>query len=764
MHPKLSPPSNRFSSIVARDGRTVPFAAERIVSAVSLAMTASGEGDPAKDSNRVAAAVIAELNQRYLGTHTLRIEEIQDLVEEQLILLDFPKTAKAYILYRHQRIEIREKTKIVPEKVRRLVAESKQYFPNALAEFVYYRTYSRWIEEEGRRETWIETVDRYMGFMHEIVADRLTDSEYLEIQTAILEMRVMPSMRLLWSAGKAARASNVAAYNCSYIAPERIEDLAEIMYVLMCGAGVGFSVENEHVQRFPIVERQSSVKLPVHAIADSREGWCDALKLGLTTWYSGKDIDFDFSLLRPAGARLHTMSGWSSGPEPLRMLFSFARSKILERQSRRLRPIDIHDIICKIGETVCMGGVRRSALISLSDLDDDEMRAAKSGHFYINHPERALANNSTVYTEKPSAVSFLEEWLALAKSGSGERGIFNRSNLPDQVPARRRAIVTRAGTAIGVNPCGEIVLRSRQFCNLSEVVARPDDTEAALLDKIRIAAILGTYQSMLTDFPYLSEEWRKNCEEERLLGVSISGQWDCPACRNPSTLRKLRECAVATNRRYAAHFGINAATAVTCVKPSGTVSQLADASSGMHTRFAPYYIRRIRISGSDPLFTMLKEQKFPYAPDVSGPDDRASTFVLAFPVRAPENAVTRNMLDAIEQLEYWKMVKREYTEHNPSVTIFIGANEWIATADWLYKNWEAIGGLSFLPREENVYKLAPYEEITKEKYDELAGKLPAIDFSRIVVYEKDDRTTGGKALECSGPTCEFDPEEAPVVP
>lgn len=752
-----------FEQVRKRDGRLVPFDATRIAHAVRRAMQAAHEGDPDKDPQRVTEAVLVALAQRLPRGHVPHVEEIQDAVEEALILLDFARTAKAYILYRHERARVREKLKEVPERVRRLAAESKKYFRNPLAEFIYYRTYSRWIDEEGRRETWIETVDRYMDFMRENLDTRLTDAEYAEIRQAILTQEVMPSMRLMWSAGPAARNNNAAAYNCSFIAPTELEDFAEIMFLLMCGVGVGFSVESQNVQQLPIIRRQTGVMLPTHVVGDSKEGWADALKLGLRAWYEGMDVRFDFSQVRPAGARLRTMGGRSSGPGPLKALLEFARAKILANQGRRLSNLDVHDIICKIGEVVEMGGVRRSALISLSDFDDAEMRAAKSGHFYINNPQRAMANNSAVYEARPKAVDFLDEWVALAKSGSGERGLFNRGGLPHQLPKRRWTSFAPYWPRAGTNPCGEIILRSKQFCNLSEVVARAEDSEERLARKIRLAAILGTYQATLTHFPYISSEWKRNCEEERLLGVSITGQWDCPVVRRQDVLARLREIAVATNAEYAARFGIAPATAVTCVKPSGTVSQLVDASSGMHPRFARYYLRRVRISATDPLFAMLKEQKFPYQPEVGQLEASATSFVLEFPVKAPEGCVTRNDLSALDQLEYWKTVKLNYTEHNPSVTTAIAADEWIAAADWLYRHWDILGGLSFLPKSDSVYALAPYEEISAEEYARRVAALPQIDFANIVAYEKEDTTQGAKEFACVAGHCEIDPEEGSVT-
>lgn len=1230
---------NIFESVRKRDGRVVSFDQNRITRAIYRAMQAIGEGDISKDPTFISDKVMKSLLKKFPVIYTPNIEEIQDAVEETLILSDFPKTAKAYILYRQQRFQVREKRKMIPEKVTKLAEESKKYFRSSLSEFVYYRSYSRWIEEEGRRETWIESVDRYINFMKENLGEALKAEEYEEIRGAVLRQEVMPSMRLLWGAGRAARKTNVSAYNCSFIAPTRLQDLPEIMYLSMCGTGVGFSVESQNVQRLPIIKLQQNSrkkKVPVHVIEDSKEGWCDALKLGLKTWYNGQDVAFDYSKLRPAGAPLITMGGRSSGPDPLHALLDFTRAKILSKQGKRLSNIDVHDIICKIGEVVVSGGVRRSALISLSDLDDQEMRMAKAGQFWLNNSQRSMANNSAVYNHKPSAAQFMEEWLSLAQSGSGERGIFNRGGLKSQLPARRWKVFEKYAGKAGTNPCvtgdtlvyvadgrvhvpikklaeeekdipvfclnnrggvtvrymrhprltgtreavykltlddgseikttaghkfrlksgiykevrelkhgdslniltkfeasikdifpqansrsqdywwinngkgnniaehraiaefyfntkisrgyvvhhqdrnaqnnfpgnleilskeehgnlhgelmsgdnnpmhrantewdfkkwaeyrskhsvnntgdknknfsgvtnellkkhalvltlelgrrfsnqdwanyakrqslpqyfskwrrdhlggvlglakwaatelgiehvdadprvinsyrkytaegydceiisgnvailktcevcgekfetdiggrecgvcsiscglkrkwqedsfrletvrrineahgcrkaglrekqskvytdlkfeldreplksewvmackkqdlsyeiartsspfrtyielqdfaetynhrvvsvefcgyedvyngtvdefhnffvggfssktrngkrkfvylnnlqcGEILLRSKQFCNLSEVVSRTEDTEEALLKKIRIATILGTYQSTLTHFPYLSKDWKKNCEEERLLGVSVTGQWDCPAARNPDILEKLKKYAVEVNKNYAKRMGINQSTCITCVKPSGTVSQLVDAASGMHPRHAPYYIRRIRISATDRLFHMMKDQKFPYHPEVGQAEGSANTYVLEFPVKAPKGAVFKNDLTAIQQLEHWKIVKEKYTEHNPSVTISVGEGEWIEVSNWLYKNWEILGGLSFLPRSDFVYQLAPYEEVDEKRYNELLAKMPAIDFSQIIAYEEEDVTEGAKELACVSGVCEVD--------
>jgi ribonucleoside-diphosphate reductase alpha chain len=751
----MPPKAKELTKVLKRDGRIVDFDASRITTAIFRAMEAAGEGDLKNDPGRVSEAVVRELRKLYSWEDVPTIENIQDVVETELILMDFPKTAKAYILYRHKHSEIRKQQGEVPEIIKKLSAESKGYFRNSLSEFVYYRSYSRWMDKEGRRETWIETVGRYIDFMRENLGSKLSNKDYEEVRGAILRQEVMPSMRLMWSAGLAARKTNVTAYNCSFVAPAKFEDFADIMYIAMCGGGVGFSVESQTAQALPQIKLQSGKKLKMHIIEDSKEGWCDALTLGFKTWYAGKDIDFDFGKLRPEGARLMTMGGKSSGSEPLRALLEFTRRKIFAKQGRRLANLDVHDIVCKVGEVVISGGVRRTALISLSDLDDTEMRDAKKGQFFIKEPQRMLANNSATYNKKPSCSGFLEEWLALIDSGSGERGIFNRGGLEKQLPERRWKNFKKDYATCGTNPCGEIILKSRQFCNLSEIVARREDDEESLMKKMRLAVIVGTYQSTLTYFPYISSDWKKNCEKERLLGVSITGQWDAPAVRNSGTLKKLKNYAVKVNQEYAKKFGINPSAAITCVKPSGTVSQLVDASSGMHPRHAEYYIRRIRISATDSLFHMLKDQKIPYKPEVGQAMGSANTYVIEFPVKSPAGALVSRKMNALGQLAHWQMVKEHYTEHNPSVTVSVAPEEWIDVGHWVYQNWEIVGGLSFLPREEHVYALAPYEEITKEKYEELKEKFPDIDFSKIVLYEHGDETQGAKELACVSGVCEI---------
>ena len=771
--PPVSKETIRYRDMIPqiekRDGRLVPFDFDKIASAVWKAMTEAGEGGQ-EDAVLVAHQVAGELGRfaKKYKSFLPTVEGMQDSVEKYLILNDYVKTAKAYILYRDKRAQLRAAHMEIPEHVKKLAEESKKYFAgNALGEFVYLRTYAKWIPEEGRRETWVETVDRYVSFMRENLGNKLTEKEYAEVRMGILKQEVMPSMRLMQFSGEAARRCNACAYNCTFTAPVKLEDFAEIMYLSMQGCGVGFAVESQNVEQLPQIMKQRGEKLPTHVIADSKEGWCDALTLGRKTWYAGKDITFDYSQIRPAGARLKTMGGKASGPEPLQSLLAFTRERVLRRQGRRMRSIDVHDVICKIGECVVAGGVRRTAMISLSDLDDVEMRDAKKGQFYMTDPHRSVANNSAVYEVQPTNAELMDEWVALMKSGSGERGLFNRGSLAVTFPKRRTEYFKKIGFIgedgvvrgpIGTNPCAEIILQSKQFCNLSEVIARADDTEASLLRKARLAALIGTYQSTLTKFGYISKEWTEHNKAERLLGVSVTGQWDSPVARQPEVMRKLRDMTIKTNITYAKRFGIERSMAITAVKPSGTVSQTFNCASGIHPRHAPYYIRRVRISATDSLFKMMRDQGVPYYPEVGQSLEEANTYVFEFPVKAPDHskeARFKDDLTALDQLEYWKRVKLNYTEHNPSATVSVSENEWIGVVDWIQKNWEIIGGLSFLPRSNHIYRLAPYETITKEEYEERMSRFPEVDYSKLVAYELHDETEMKKELACAGGTCEI---------
>ncbi len=750
----------RYRSIVPnvekRDGRIVAFDFDKIAHAVEMAMLETGEGaheDAVLIAHQVAGEIsrFAKKYKNFLPT----VEGMQDGVEKHLMLNDFTATAKAYILYRDKRAQLRTAEASIPAEVRTSIKESSQYFETSYQEFIFYQFYSRWSDVTGRRETWIETVDRFMAFMHERLGKgKLSEKEYAEVRTAILNREVCPSMRLLWAAGKACNATDVCAYNCAYIAPTTWRDLSEIMYVSMCGAGCGFAVEPENVEKFPQIQKQNGKKAPTIVVEDGKAGWCKAYVAACEAWAGGYDVEIDYSKVRPAGARLATMGGRASGPAPLQELMQFTKRKMLARQGRRLTPLNLHDIICQIGFIVVAGGVRRSALISLSSLDDIEMRDAKKGAFWQTDGQRSMANNSAVYEVKPSADEFLQEWTALVMSRSGERGIFNRGGLQMQLPKRRWDKLQDL-KQVGVNPCGEIYLRSKQFCNLSSIVVRPADTMESLKRKMRLATLLGTYQATLTNFEYLSKEWKENCEEEQLLGVSITGYYDNKVVRDDANLEALRAEGIKTNKEYAKRWGKNPSTAITCVKPHGNSGQLMGVGSGMHPWYSPYFIRRVRISVNDPLLKLAEEQGVPIHPEVGYSTSNATTMVLEFPVKAPEGAVCSKDVSAIEMLNEWLRLKTKFTEHNPSVTIYVNDDEWVKVANFVYENWDIVGGLSFLPRNDHVYQLAPYEEITKEEYERRRKELGTLDFSRLVLYEHNDQTIGAKELACVGGVCEI---------
>src|SRR3990167_7792929 len=1095
-------------NVIKRSGEIVGFFPFKITNAIVKALISAKESvSVQKDAELITSKVVDTLNKDFADKN-VDIEIIQDLVERNLMIAQFYRTAKVYILYRAERAKIREK--INDQSMTELVKKSSMTFENdIMREFIYFRTYSRWIPSKGRREIWSETVGRYMDFMKESLGDKLKKQEYDEIQESIFNQEVMPSMRLLQFAGLPAKRCNVCVYNCAFTAPECFKDLVDIMYISMSGTGVGFSVESVHVDKFPIIEHSTGITTKF-AIEDSKEGWCDAFEYGLNVWYNGEDVQFDYSQLRPAGARLKTMGGRSSGPRPLMELMVFTRDIIFKKQGHKLSTINIYDIICKIGQIVVSGGVRRSALLSLSDFNDIEIRDAKKGAFWNSNPQRSMTNNSATYTEKPSQIEFMKEWLALAESGTGERGIFNRSGLKDVMPKRRVDILGERIWEIGTNPCvtadtwihtingprqvseligtktdlivtgkihsmksdgffltgkklvyevktkggysikltenhkllkggkewisvsdlhpkdkislsnhrekkswtggegtfsegwlvgeivgdggivksksetrnhmaylrfwgksaehmknltvklleefcktkilgcyntynktyqvscvalyklcekygitmdkmftsvtenasydfqrglirgffdadgspqgnlekgqsirrseehtseleciqrmlsrigikstiyfrrpehyqslpdgkggekeylckeqhelvvskdniqlfrdfigfyepekkdrlenmigsykrkpnketfldeilsitqleeenvydvtvsdvhefcangirahncGEVVMQSKQFCNLSEVVCRAEDTEESLKRKIRLATIIGTYQASLTDFKYISDKWKINQEEERLLGVSLTGQYDCPIVRQGSVLNDLREYSIEINKEYSQRFEINQSTAITVVKPSGTVSQMVNASSGIHPRFSQYYIRRVRISATDPLLRLMRDQGYKCLPEVGQSEETADTFVLEFPVKSPTNAITVKDVTALEQLEYWKTVKVNFTEHNPSVTIYVKPDEWLKIGQWVWDNWDYITGLSFLPFSEHLYHLAPYEEIYEKKYEEILSKINRVDFGKLVYYEKSDETDVKKEVACAG--------------
>jgi ribonucleoside-diphosphate reductase alpha chain len=751
-----------LSKIKKRNGDVVDFDVSKISDATYKALIATGEGNK-KQAKEVANAVYLELLREVVKKdkdYVPSVEQIQDIVEIQLMRMGFEETARAYILYRREHEEKRaeDHSEIeIPQEVKDLVAESSEYFHSSYEEFIYYQFYSKWQDNIGRRETWVETIDRTINFMHENLGNKLTREEYLEVRRSILEQEVCPSMRHVWSAGPAAKNSNVTIYNCAYTAPTKPQDIAEIMYISMCGTGCGFSVESKYAQQFQLIKKQSGKKLDTIVVPDSKEGWADTFSAAMQAWMDGFDVEIDYSQIRPNGAPLKTMGGRASGPKPLKDLLEFTRSKILSKQGKRLSNLDVHDIICKVGEVVVAGGVRRSALISISDLDDAQMRTAKHGQFWVHNPQRSMANNSASYEEKPDAATFMKEWLGLVESQTGERGIANRGGLKEQLP-KRRVEKNKDGQLehFGTNPCGEIYLRPKQFCNLTSIVVRPEDTKEDLLKKVKQATILGTYQATLTNFGYLSEDWKKNCEEEALLGVSFTGYFDNDVIQDAEVLEELKAEAIKVNKEYAARFGINPSTGITTVKPHGNSGQMLYVGSGMHARYAEYYVRRVRINATDPLFKMIKDQGgVSYHPEVGQDANNPNTYVLEFPIASPKGLKYKDDVSALELLEEWKKIKVHYTEHNPSVTIYVGPDEWLEVGNWVYKNWDIVGGLSFLPRNDHVYELAPYEEIDKDKYNEMKSKFKDIDFSKLIAYERTDRTTGAKEFACVGDKCEL---------
>ena len=622
---------------------------------------------------------------------------------------------------------------------------------NALSDygrFIHKSRYARYLETEQRRESWEETVSRLMTYLKTKTSNAKLPWE--ELEQSILNLEVMPSMRLLMTAGEACDRDNISAYNCSYLAINNKRAFSEALYILMNGTGVGFSCERQEINKLPTLPERFKEVDDVIVVGDSKLGWAKAFKKLLSSLWEGDIPKIDYSKIRPAGSRLKTFGGRASGPDPLRKLFNFTLELFKQAASRKLNSLEVHDIMCMIGEIVVVGGVRRSALISLSNLTDKRMRDAKSGAWYNDFPYRGLANNSVAYTERPDSETFMEEWLALVKSKSGERGIFNRVASQAQAGkwGRRDPLLS-----YGTNPCSEIILRDKQFCNLTEVVVRGNDTESTLANKVSLATILGTIQSTLTSFQFLSEEWKKNTEDERLLGVSLTGIMDCKVTNkpDPAMLERLRDAARKTNEELSEVLGVPPSASITCVKPSGTVSQLVDSASGIHARHNAHYIRRVRIDKKDPVYSFLKEKGFPVEDEVFRPD---STAVFSFPVKAPKGAITRNDMTALEQLNLWLVYQRHWCEHKPSVTITVTDNEWPEVGAWVWKHFDEVSGISFLPHSNHTYQQAPYEDINEEQYKELASKMPAqVDWSELV--EKDDNTEGSQTLACVGGTCEI---------
>lgn len=624
--------------------------------------------------------------------------------------------------------------------------------------FIAKSRYSRFLEDENRREHWPETVDRYMNFMHRHLIGKMrykmTPELYNELHSAILNHEVMPSMRAMMTAGEALNRDNTAGYNCSYLPVDDVKSFDEAMYILLCGTGVGFSVESKYVNKLPEVPTQMFNSDTTISVSDSKAGWAKSLRQLIALLYSGEVPKWDVTKVRPAGARLKTFGGRASGPKPLTELFEFVTNKFKGAAGRKLTSLECHDIMCKIGEVVVVGGVRRSAMISLSDLSDDRMRHAKAGQWWGGEGQRALANNSASYNERPTVGEFMSEWLALYQSYSGERGVFSRAAAKSTVEKHGRR---DSSYEFGTNPCSEIILRPYQFCNLTEVVARADDDDASLQRKVRLASILGTFQSTLTEFPYLRKVWQKNTEEERLLGVSITGILDSAMLNNiddvglSSRLSGLRELAVVTNKELANELGIPQSAAITCVKPSGTVSQLVDSASGIHARHSDYYIRRVRNDNKDPITAFLQGQGVPSEADVMKPHD---TTIFSFPMKAPDGCVTRDELDSFTHLKLWLTYQRHWCEHKPSVTVYVKEKDWPSVGAWVWEHFDEISGISFLPWDGGSYKQAPYEEIGKEEYEKLKEAMPkTVDWETFIEYT--DNVEGAQQLACVSGVCEI---------
>ena len=630
--------------------------------------------------------------------------------------------------------------------------------PTQYQSFIHLSRYSRWLDSEGRRESWEETVDRYFRFFDEHFTEKgikINKAVREELREAVLNLEVMPSMRSLMTAGEALKRDNTAGYNCSYVAVNKVRAFDEILYVLMCGTGVGFSVERQYVEKLPTIAEEFTNSDTLIVVKDSKEGWAKAYRELVSLLIGGQIPRWDLSHIRPLGSRLKTFGGRASGPQPLEDLFRFTVSTFKKSAGRKLTSIECHDIICKIAEIVVVGGVRRSALISLSNLTDERMRDAKVGQWWLENPQRALANNSVAFKEKPEIGTFMEEWVSLYKSKSGERGLFNREAC--QKTVEKLGDRRDASYEFGTNPCSEIILRDKEFCNLSEVIVRADDTPDTLKRKTRLAAILGTWQASLTNFPYLSSEWRKNCEEECLLGVSLTGILDNKMMRTrgkelDALLESLKSYAVEINKEWAKKIGINPAAAITCVKPSGTVSQLTDAASGIHARHNEYYIRTVRADRKDPMCQFMIDKGFPAEPCVMRPDH---TMVFSFPQKAV-GSVTRNDMTAIEHLELWLTYQRHWCEHKPSITVTVKEHEWMEVGAWVYAHFDEISGISFLPHSDHTYQQAPYQDCTAEQYEAAAAKLPqSIDWSELTQYEKEDTTKGTQTFACSAGACEI---------
>lgn len=740
-------------TVTKRNGDVVEFDIKRIERAVRACMVDDLDYEVAK-AEPISQAVAKQVkNLLMFEKQPVDVEKIQNLVEAQLMADGFYDVAKQYILFRDEKRRLREAAE-VPDAVVEAFKENDKYFWNPIQKFQALDKFARYDHSKGRRETWPETVGRVLSFFKQHCKNKgyeIMPSWWQLLEDGLLNLKSSPSMRCVQMAGPALERCHVGVYNCSFQFLQSIQDMAEELYILMQGTGVGFSVEYEYaVEKFPRVKRQKKAEPVTHVVKDTTEGWCDAYKFGLEQWWNGYDVVYDFSEVREAGAPLKTKGGKASGPGPLKDLLEFARNRILARQGRALSSLDLHDINCYAHRIVRMGGVRRASGISLSDLNDRDMRDCKQGEFWNHDDQRNQANNSAVYDEKPDPITWMEEWIALAKSGSGERGIFNRGALRKQFPKRRK---TR-GQLFGTNPCGEIILRHKQFCNLSIAVIRPDDTLDEIKEKVILATIWGTIQSTMTDFNYISEEWKKNSEEERLLGVDLLGFLDHPLFQDNEqagpVLDELRELVNRTNEEWADALGIERSAATTCIKPSGDSSVFFGTAAGFKGHHGQYYVRRARANNTNPVAQMLRDEGVPCFTDYDG-----SGLVLEFPMKAPENGVMLENQTAIGQLEKWKVFKQHWTEHNPSVTIYVRPDEWLDVGKWVYDNWESVGGLSFMPYDGGVYHLAPYEAISEEDYNRRVAAFPGVNWAKLVRYEKTDMTDLHQQVACTGDACEI---------
>lgn len=753
--------------VVKREGNIVPYDKEKIRRAVGLCFGSVTErvGDITPQIVTDQVDTILRLKALQLGENghlaEVGIEAIQDIVEAQFMALGQFEAAKHYILYRDERRRVREESKGVSPETREFFKEGCSLFTGTnrlLQEVQAFDKFSRFRRDFSpkRRETWPESCDRvmrhYRKHVEKVAPGAIPEETWQELHQGLLYQRATGSLRGVQMAGPALERCASGVYNCSFLFMDSPESMAEDLYLLMQGCGVGFSVEEEYaIDKWPRVHARRDCAPVDYTVEDDTEAWCDGLKFGIHHWLDGVDVKFDLSPIRSAGSLLKTKGGRASGPAPLRDLLNFDRDLIFRRERQRLRSIDVHDMTCMLHRVGQMGGVRRASGISFSDRDDVLMRDAKKGEFFNKYPWRNQANNSAVYKEKPTAVEFMEEWLTLAKSGSGERGIFNEGSLKFQIPTRRRPGIFRG------NPCMEIYLRDKNFCNLSIAIVGILDTLEEIIEKVVLATIWGTIQASMTEFRYLRDQWKKNCEEEALLGVDILGHMDCKLLKPGATgreeiLQRLRQVVIDTNVYWARRLGINSGAALTCGKPSGDSSVFFDKAAGLKAHHGRFWIRRIRLEETNPVATVLKDAKIPWQYDY----DKTGICVFEFPCKAPEGAIILGDMSAVEQLENWKVWKVNFTEHNPSCTINVKDHEWIEAGNWVYQNWDIVGGLSFYPHDDAVYPLTPYERIDEQEYIQRSANMPdEIDWSRILLYEHEDETTLSGQLACSGPGCDL---------